>query len=96
MTHDELLAKVKDDFFFTEGFGTVLHMNSCYGSPCHCNDIDITHLKLKNAMIAVVELHYPINGLCNLCIGGNCSCCTGFESEVYPCPTIQAIEKELI
>jgi hypothetical protein len=47
------------------------------------------------ALRAVVELHYPINGICNLCIGGRCDCCTGFESEFYPCPTIQAIEKAI-
>lgn len=87
MTHDELLAKVKDEFFFTQGFGSVLHLNACYGSPCHCDEIDKTHLKLKNAMLAVVELHRNIDGACWEC-----------QDDIYheyPCPTIRAIEKEL-
>jgi hypothetical protein len=44
--------------------------------------------QLVKALRAVVELHFPTdNGIwCELCIASN------FE---YPCPTIQAIEKEL-
>ena len=46
------------------------------------------------ALRAVVELHNPIN------MGEACDCCEGPSScdvcgEFYPCPTIQAIEKEL-
>ena len=41
------------------------------------------------ALRAVVELHKPeLDGLI-------CGECTASESEWYPCPTIQAIEKEL-
>jgi hypothetical protein len=89
MTHDELLKKIREDFFFTQGLGTVLHMNSCSSYPCHCSAIDETHLKLRNAMLSIVELHRPEEQdhkqyekcwNCNL---------------LYPCPTIQAIEKEL-
>lgn len=41
------------------------------------------------ALRAVVELHKPeLDGLI-------CKECTASESEWYPCPTIQAIEKEL-
>lgn len=41
------------------------------------------------ALRAVVELHKPIEGsiYCELCISSDFS---------YPCPTIQAIEKELM
>jgi hypothetical protein len=43
-----------------------------------------------NALRAVVELHKPTEY-------GDCSHCFGLHSmgETYPCPTIQAIEKEL-
>ena len=41
------------------------------------------------ALRAVVELHKPeLDGLI-------CGECTASESEWYPCPTIQAIKKEL-
>ena len=47
-------------------------------------------LKYFNSLRAVVELHKPeLDGLI-------CKECTASESEWYPCPTIQAIEKELI
>ena len=43
----------------------------------------------RRALLAVVELHKPdLDGLI-------CKECTASESEWYPCPTIQAIEKEL-
>lgn len=84
MTHDELLAKVKNEFFFIQGFGSVLHLNACYGSTCHCDAIDMTHLNLRNAMLAVVQLHNNYHGMCMEC-----------ELTDYPCPTIEAIEKEL-
>ena len=43
----------------------------------------------NKALRAVVELHKPeLDGLI-------CGECTASESEWYPCPTIQAIEKEL-
>ena len=45
--------------------------------------------KDNSALRAVVELHKPeLDGLI-------CKECTASESEWYPCPTIQAIEKEL-
>jgi hypothetical protein len=52
-------------------------------------DTDNFHLH-KNALRAVVELHKPTEY-------GDCSHCFGLHSmgETYPCPTIQAIEKEL-
>ena len=47
-----------------------------------------TLVQFVNGLRATVELHFPTeNGIwCELCIASN------FE---YPCPTIQAIEKEL-
>ena len=43
-----------------------------------------------NALRAVVELHKPSDS--NYCV----ECEHDFISEFYPCPTIQAIEKELL
>ena len=48
-----------------------------------------TRFALANALRAVVELHKPN---ANDYQGIVCSHCTMYE---YPCPTIQAIEKEL-
>ena len=48
-----------------------------------------THLVL--ALRAVVELHKPQFDHCPCCPPVLCEC-----AEVYPCPTIQAIEKELL
>ena len=44
------------------------------------------------ALLAVVELHKPDGGLCNHCEEGFIM---GSIPVVYPCPTIQVIEKEL-
>jgi hypothetical protein len=44
-----------------------------------------------SALRAVVELHKPIEGHEHLCGG----CWFGDGMMPYPCPTIQAIEKEL-
>ena len=46
---------------------------------------------LYSALRAVVELHKPTK---NRSIEGWCDVCTDYYR--YPCPTIQAIEKELI
>jgi hypothetical protein len=47
---------------------------------------------IEEALRAVVELHKPMNAYAHLCEG-----CYEEESghSDYPCPTIQAIEKEL-
>ena len=42
-------------------------------------------VQIKSALLAVVELHKPYNSV---------NACT-FDDLDYPCPTIQAIEKEL-
>lgn len=44
------------------------------------------------ALRAVVELHKPDGGICNHCEEGFIM---GSIPVVYPCPTIQVIEKEL-
>ncbi len=48
--------------------------------------------RLAISLRAVVELHKPDGGLCNHCEEGFIM---GSIPVVYPCPTIQAIEKEL-
>ena len=55
--------------------------------------VDYGQVDLVNALRAVVELHkvQPTT------IPGDpkCDACSGLDWEDYPCPTIQAIEKEL-
>ena len=81
MTHDELLAKINE-----KEPGTLTYSN---GEIFHSTRRLISW---QLALRAVVELHKPStearnthtkNPICNNCI------------EEYPCPTIQAIEKEL-
>ena len=71
MTHDELLARIKQYSDWAEvAFDT---------SP-------------TNALRAVVELHRPVHNAYDTDYSWwGCLMC----EEVYPCPTIQAIEKEL-
>ena len=82
MTHDELLAKV-DDITFKLDKGTFADTNKL--------------LFQSNALRAVVELHKPV--LRAVIVSDNdhftttewCELC----NRLYPCKTIQAIEKEL-
>lgn len=50
-----------------------------------------------HALRAVVELHKPMlwKNLGNDTDGYKCQVCQGWTRDLYPCPTIQAIEKEL-
>jgi len=83
MTHDELLEKIRLKFFVNEEGAT----GSGYKES-----------QLRNAVYAVVELHSYIiykntetdemYEQCHECSGN------GYH-ELYPCETIQAIEKEL-
>ena len=58
-----------------------------------CNDYYLGAPAVK-ALRAVVELHKSQEiTLPNGELGTNCILCDGFD---YPCPTIQAIEKELV
>jgi hypothetical protein len=84
MTHDELLARVDEDEKFLEQY---------FGAK----------FKGQSALRAVVELHKPVmaftggyDGEENELWAEQCSDYSnnGF-SQMYPCPTIQAIEKEL-
>ena len=85
MTHDELLEKINEEI---QPCGTETHFK--------CKSLE-ENLPWK-ALRAVVELHKPIwtfpegsNNSIPICL----QCRDGeFESD-YPCPTIQAIEKEL-
>jgi hypothetical protein len=85
MTHDELLAKIND-------FESIVHPIIWSKSP---------YAHWRNALLAVVELHKPIeedgklwceHEVCYNHIEflerNDCDC-------FYPCPTIQRIEKEL-
>ena len=80
MTHDELLASIID-----------------YGEN---GPIDYGQIDLSKALRAVVELHKPIISTAFPEFLGICLTCSPpslnfYEATRYPCPTIQAIEKEL-
>ena len=81
MTHDELLAKIDDS---TNGL----------------KHEDIFSLLIANtkALRTVVELHKPVFAVANGVEGPKyCQqCAEGRGYADYPCPTIQAIEKELM
>ena len=82
MTHDELLAKV------TWIENTATPTEFCEVEMCERN-----LRQLVDALRAVVELHKPQEiTLPDGEWGANCIECDGYD---YPCPTIQAIEKEL-
>jgi hypothetical protein len=82
MTHDELLAKISIPIILKAGI----------------QDTDIVNLNLlvreRQALRAVVELHKPMfwKNLGNDTDGYKCQVC---EGNSYPCPTIQAIEKDI-
>ena len=84
MTHDELLDRIAQEGLKPDG--------------------NVLNTKLILAFRAVVELHKPVmaftggyDGEENELWAEQCSDCSnnGF-SQMYPCPTIQAIEKELL
>ena len=80
MTHDELLASIID-----------------YGEN---GSIDYGQIDLSKALRAVVKLHKPIISTAYPEFLGICLTCSPpslnfYEATRYPCPTIQAIEKEL-
>ena len=80
MTHDELLTKITTEMFqFKKGGFSRAYMQ---------------------ALRAIVELHKPIISTAYPESLGICLTCTPsslnfYEATRYPCPTIQAIEKEL-
>ena len=82
MTHDELLASIID-----------------YGQN---GPIDYGQIDLSKALRAVVELHKPVQGRSDITTYDyvGCDACVEWSHDGnmnlrYPCPTIQAIEKEL-
>jgi hypothetical protein len=83
MTHDELLAKIKE-------------MNPYVA-------IGGDRWKQEQALRAVVELHKPsenyTGNICEYCFAlayEPSGLSMEYEDFAYPCPTIQAIEKELL
>jgi hypothetical protein len=73
MTHDELLAKLADNYAMAD--------------YAELRDED-GFLDTHKALRAVVELHYPV---IHALPDETCWAC----QDLYPCPTIQVIEKEL-
>ena len=61
------------------------------------NDKDLYWFHHRKAVLAVVELHKPDKeGLCAMnCVDVDDDGC-GWTHVTYPCPTIQAIERELV
>jgi len=53
---------------------------------------EASYQKLIDVLRAVIELHKPDGNLCNHCEEGFIM---GSLPVVYPCPTVQVIEKEL-
>ena len=80
MTHDELIAKIKNN-------GTVFWEETGIKEEVET----LTH-RNDRALLAVVELHKPDSLSC-------CLLCNQISSNgslvIYPCSTIQVIEKEL-
>ena len=79
MTHDELLAKLDSK----------LQVCTCDGWGNNCWEDDNQPWK---ALRAVLELHKPRNTSMGIVC---CELCSKRIFKAYPCPTIQAIEKEL-
>jgi hypothetical protein len=81
MTHDELLKKIQVFLVATE-------LQSVE---------DFEGTKMLKALRAVVELHKPIEneGRFGAKYLWCCHCWDGENDVEYPCPTIQAIEKDL-
>lgn len=67
------------------------------------DDQEYAYDNLAEALLAVVKLHKPIEGYCEACFDTCWTCsewgckdnCECICHPKYPCPTIQAIEKEL-
>jgi len=88
MKHDELLVKINNFIYSTNRLEDA-------SQECDCADCKLQK-SLNDALLAVVELHKPIfhpdiKGI------ERCSsmCDVAGQYVNYPCPTIQAIEKEL-
>lgn len=84
MTHDELLAKIEaldGTLMFSDGRPPIENVG--------VGD------KINLALRAVIELHKPVTDYYD-CYNLMCKACSVEELVTdYPCPTIQAIQKEL-
>ncbi len=79
MTHEELLAKIEDK-----------------KELCKYAGFSRDQVAAFSALRAVVELHKPIDNPNHPNVDEWCwQCADGRGYAKYPCPTIQAIEKEL-
>jgi hypothetical protein len=98
MIQDELLAKIDKHYKFEyKPFVKTheLHDDCSNGFGCPPCKTTINYW-FTNALRAVVELHKPVQSY--MFEEKTCSHCSSEEdrSEIlYPCPTIQAIQKEL-
>ena len=79
MTHGELLAEIES--------------NRAYLASQVFDAYPSSNFVVTTALRAVVELHKPITTPNNFSYCPECQ--YGHARGVYPCPTIQAIEKEL-
>ena len=99
MTHDELLARIEEAI----GRNTLYERVDGQVIDIYPRDADVE--LMLNALRAVVELHKPKfwqNPNVPEWNGANCAHCLEERGDYmspieasYPCPTIQAIEKEL-
>ena len=94
MSNDELLARID---------AAIDKRKRIYGTigtrspeiPRVLTDYHNTGISFLLALRAVVELHKPdLENLCGECTSAGISM-DSWELVAYPCPTIQAIEKEL-
>ena len=89
MTHDELLAKIDKLKANASGDVWLIHNDRCW-VDCTCDKEEQEVISPHKALRAVVELHKKDES-------GQCvECSHDFIYEYYPCPTIQAIKKELL
>ena len=82
MTHDELLAKIDEIEIKTNNTALLLGVQTAL-------------LTQNKALRAVVELHKNYDGFCAVCMWEDKYDQLNVGWYEYPCPTIQAIEKEL-
>ena len=91
MTHDELLARI-DREIATFTLASI-------------DDANLPDLQAWQALKAVVKIHKPLSEKEHAfypnisdemkSMGFTGAYCSGCKTDLYPCPTIQAIEKEL-
>jgi hypothetical protein len=88
MNHDELLTKIQNN-------GTLETQLECTCPHIEVKEIPTREHRNDKALRAVVELHKPIETYNTNNVHKSWLTCTHCNDEMYPCPTIQAIEKEL-